>query len=422
MKFSLIIAFLLLTLMQLVAQESEEDRNISIGEIIEIDSKILGETREIYIHQPQGFWGMDEQMTNLPVVFVLDAESQFLNTVSTVDYLSSAPNGNDLIPRSIVIGIPNTNRSRDLTPVKGIIANDSSSLEITGGGKKFLDFITDELIPFIDSKYSSSQHRTIIGHSLGGLIAFEALLRKREYFNNYVSIDPVLGFADGAFFKEVLDTITHTDLSKENFFFSTANNRPTFLKEENLMTDGSDFMQMCDIPNKKFINHIENGQQQLNVAVKYYPDEHHFSVPYRSTYDAMRFFYHFYPFPEIVNYYHPDFIDRKDLIVRIKEHYEMISSRMGYEMIPMVGYINSFAFGIAPSGREDLAIALFEYNIELHPSNPIVYNNLGYYYMSTGKREKAIELYKRSLKLESDDAVLETIRELENEMSDIERR
>ena len=67
------------------------------------------------------FGGMDDSLDMYPVTYVLDGESQFLNTYSAIDYLSSSALGNDNMPRTIVVGIPNKNRNRDLTPTKGIL-------------------------------------------------------------------------------------------------------------------------------------------------------------------------------------------------------------------------------------------------------------------------------------------------------------
>jgi len=418
MKYIPIVILFSLVQLNLLGQNIEEENSFSLWKTIEIESTILGETREIYVHQPAGFWGMDEAMNNLPVIIVLDAETQFLHTVATIDFLSAAPLGNDLIPRSIVVGIPNTNRNRDLTPIKGIIANDSTTLEMTGGGKQFLNFITDELIPFIDANYATSKHRTIIGHSLGGLLSFEALLSKREYFDNYIAIDPAFGFANGSYLEEVLDTLQQAELSTENLFFAVANTKPSFLTEEDLLADESDVMKLVDIPNRKFLKEYKNNQWSFNLTTKYYAEENHFLVPQKATHDGLRKLYDYYSFPEIMDYYHPKYKHKSDLIERIKDHYKMITSKMGYEVIPMEGYLNSFAFGIAPSGRTDLAIALFEYNIELHPNNPLVYNNLAYYYRSTGNSKKALELYKTSIQLSSDDWVLEAIESLEKEITE----
>ena len=112
MKGLLFFLLLFCSPLMVEGQELEEPQTIAIGKIIELESKILGEKRRIYVYQPQGFWGMDENMNNLPVIYVLDGESQFTHTATAVDFLSAAPNGNDLIPRSIVVGIVNTNRMR----------------------------------------------------------------------------------------------------------------------------------------------------------------------------------------------------------------------------------------------------------------------------------------------------------------------
>ena len=122
--------------------QTVENEKYAIGEKSTVFSSILGEEREIFVYKPKGFCGMDEEMENYPVTYVLDGESQFLNTVSAIEYISAAPQGNDLMPRTIVVGIPNTNRVRDLTPKKGLLGQDSTSLEMTGGGTLFLEFIT----------------------------------------------------------------------------------------------------------------------------------------------------------------------------------------------------------------------------------------------------------------------------------------
>ncbi len=85
--------------------QSSDSSAYTIGEKHTIYSKILDEEREILVHVPKGFWGMDEAAKNHPVAFVLDGESQFLNAVASIDFLSSSLLGNDLMPRTIVVGI-----------------------------------------------------------------------------------------------------------------------------------------------------------------------------------------------------------------------------------------------------------------------------------------------------------------------------
>ena len=407
MRLFKLLTLLVLVQLKLSSQDSSQTSSISIGEILELHSSILEETREIYIYEPQGLWGMDENMTNLPVIIVLDGESQFNHTATTVDFLSIATNGNDFMPRSIVVGIPNKDdRSKDLTPVK------DSNFPTSGGGKNFLAFITDELIPYIDANYNTSNHRTIIGHSLGGLITFEALLRKRDYFDNYILIDPASGFANGSVLNEVIDSLNHSELSTENVFCSVANNRPSFLSEEDMMNDTSELIKFFGLPNQKFINAQASSNWNINLTIKFYPDENHYSIPHVTTHDAFRELYDYYTFPEISNYYHPAYKDKTDLVEKIKEHYKNISQMMGYQVLPMQGYINSFGYGLAHFDREDLAIDLLRYNVDLHPDDPVMYNNLGNFYMSKGYDQLAIDMYSKSLELQDDEWVSKTINEL----------
>ena len=381
--------------------EPEAGRStISIGDRFTIHSKVLQEDREIYLYFPPGLWGMDEDMTNLPVVYVLDGESQFQNTVATIDYLSTATNGNDVLPRSIIVGIPNTNRNRDLSPISETLGQDPTGNERTGGGQAFLEFITTELIPYVDLNYPTCTHRTLIGHSMGGLLAFEALLRKRDYFHNYIIIDPALGFADRSYLDQVVDTLSSADLSDEKLFIAAANNRPTFIAQENLQKDTSELLKQIDIPLSLLLEDMEQNDWQLDFSSKYYPEENHFSIPHPATYDAMKWIYDYYPFKEMTNYYHPDYASKDDLVEDLKSHYKSISAYMGCDIKPMQGYINSFAFGLGEFGRDDLAEDLMKYNILLHPKDAMMYNNLGYYYRNSGRDADAIEQFNKSLELQ----------------------
>ena len=90
----------------------------------------------------------------------------------------SSVNGNTVCPKMIVVGIPNTNRMRDLTPTTPEGEQfyiDSSASTNSGGGEKFISFIEKELIPHIESNYPTQPYRMLIGHSLGGLMVMHAL-------------------------------------------------------------------------------------------------------------------------------------------------------------------------------------------------------------------------------------------------------
>ena len=403
---------LMLVIVNLHGQQLIDSEGYSIAEKHKIHSEILEEDREIFIYKPKGFKAADEKVETYPLIIVLDGESQFLNTVSAVDFLSSAPLGNDVIPRSIVVGIPNTNRNRDLTPTRGIIGKDSTSINITGGGKAFLGFITDEIIPFLDNNFPTSSHRTLIGHSLGGLIVFEALLNKREYFNNYLAIDPALNYDNGSYAKLVLDSLRTSDLRAENLFLAKANTLPSFLSVNDLDNDDSEIVQITK-GNSQFLQLSNSEVWNINGRFQDFPNEDHFSIPYLATHTGMKFFYDFYKFREIIDYCHPSYAGRSDLVERLKAHYRLISERMGYELTPMQSYINSWAYGFANFERPDLSIQLFDYNIELYPGVSTVYNAKAYFLLNTGYKKEALKLFYQSLSVKKDERIQKLVEEIE---------
>jgi pimeloyl-ACP methyl ester carboxylesterase len=65
-----------------------------------------------------------------------------------------------------------------------------------GGGAKFLRFLADELIPFVEAEYPADPtDRAICGASFGGLFTFYALFAAPELFGRHISVSPAVDFA-----------------------------------------------------------------------------------------------------------------------------------------------------------------------------------------------------------------------------------
>ena len=157
-----------------------------LGESFTIDSGLLDESRRVLIAVPQSYQRSDERYG---VVYVLDAETQFEHIVSSTQFLAGF--ANQSIPPVIVVGIANTDRMRDLTPASG--ASESSAFR-QGGADQFLRFVVDELFPWVDQNYRTSDFRVLVGHSLGGLFAVHALSSAPDVFDALLVIDPSLNW------------------------------------------------------------------------------------------------------------------------------------------------------------------------------------------------------------------------------------
>lgn len=382
-----------------------------IGKMHEIKSKILDENRKIYVHVPDGFWGLDTQMESYPIAIVLDGESQFLQTLTNTDDLSAAPLGNDLMPRTIIVGIPNTDRLRDFTPYPAQMGLDTSSISITGGSPDFLEFITSEVIPFVESLYPTNAHRTLIGHSLGGLAVFHALIHHAHSFDQYLAIDPYLAYDNGTYLNMIIDSLNRHSYSEEKLYIAAATQVPSFLTLNHIDRDTSEVTAIVR-SNRKFETYLNSTTERSHIAYVSFAGENHFSIPTIATIAGFRWFYQDFPFPEIMDYYHPQYQRRTDLVPRLHEHYSGLSNALGYDIAPMESYLNSFAHGLDHFRRSDLAMQLLDYSIQIYPNRPSTYKSKGQYLASKNRNAEAIQAFEKSLAIAEDPDLTKLVAEL----------
>lgn len=172
---------------------SAQNKPIVLGETIEISSKELGENRTLNIYLPPSY----SDTTHLPVVYLLDGglDEDFIH-VSGLYQFNNFPWVNR-VPQSIIVGIVNKDRKKDLSFPTSIAA-DKETYPTTGGSENFINFIQNELQPFIKNKYHTTDDKTLIGQSLGGLFATEILLKRPSMFNTYILISPSLWWDNGS--------------------------------------------------------------------------------------------------------------------------------------------------------------------------------------------------------------------------------
>jgi len=126
-------------------------------------SKALDETRTILVHLPEGY---DKSRENYPVLYVLDGGDTPLSSKYVTPYSHARTTLKRLgssIPQMIMIGVANKDRCRDMLPVK------VEEYPTSGGADKFLTFMAEELIPFVDRNFRTTDFRILYGESDAGL-------------------------------------------------------------------------------------------------------------------------------------------------------------------------------------------------------------------------------------------------------------
>lgn len=176
-------------------QTTETTKPFVLGVIEELQSKELGEKRIVNIYLPAGYDKNDT--VKYPVIYLLDgsADEDFIHVAGLVQFYNF--DWVNVVPKSIVVGIANVDRKRDYT-FPTTIQEQKEWVPQSGHSDKFISFIEKELQPFIETKYKGNNDKTIIGQSLGGLLASEILLKKPTLFNRYIIMSPSLWWDYGS--------------------------------------------------------------------------------------------------------------------------------------------------------------------------------------------------------------------------------
>lgn len=170
----------------------------SIGETITWQSKTLNQQRIINVYLPQNYHQNTQQ--KYPVIYLLDgsADEDFIHISGLVQFGSFS--WIKMMPESIVVGIANVDRKHDMTyPSK--IEIDQQEFPTSGGSEAFISFIEKDLKPLVNNKYRTQANTTLVGQSLGGLLATEVLIKHPDMFNNYLIVSPSLWWDAGALIK-----------------------------------------------------------------------------------------------------------------------------------------------------------------------------------------------------------------------------
>ena len=128
---------------------------------------------------------------------------------------------------------------------------------VSGGGETFYQIIKNEIIPMVDSKYSTNNERGISGHSLSGLYVANLLFKRDGLFTKFGINSPSLLFWDNDIFQAEAN-YGQTNLNAK-VFFSIAE-----------LEDGLDNLLKFEAGLKKY--------QGFNSTFALFKDETHNSV------------------------------------------------------------------------------------------------------------------------------------------------
>lgn len=237
-----------------------------LGKIDTVISAQLHEPRVLNIYLPEGYSA--DSANTYPVIYLLDgsANEDFIHIVGVVQFLNMI----DTLPKVIVVGIANVDRRRDFT-FPTTIAQDKKDYPTTGGSEKFIDFVEKELQPYIEKRYKTNASKTLIGQSLGGLVATEILFKRPSLFTNYCIVSPSLWWDNESLLDKAPDLLKKLPAAKMQVYIAVGN------EGEQMENDAKKLNELLQ----------KSGTPNLKTTFHFMPDENHLTILHNSIYKGL---------------------------------------------------------------------------------------------------------------------------------------
>jgi tetratricopeptide (TPR) repeat protein len=340
---------------------------IAIGTYRTLHSDVLGEDRQLLVSLPEGY---TSDSMSYPVVFVLygdQVRGYFAEAVHVVDRLSEEGS----IPRLIVLGVANTDRYRDLSPV--------ARGERDSGIEPFSQFVANELIPYVESEYRTKDFRILVGPQAGAEFGMYALAHHPVLFDALIIGNPFRSLP-------VRDLLLEGLVSRARDGFGT----PKFLQIACPDAEGG-------IDKAMEVGYVRDFEAQfgepnvggLNLVVRYVVENRDF-IPSLLVKEGLRELFHDYAFPSDLEV---------DQLTDLGEYYSMVSAQLGFDVDIPERVLAAKSDVLSQAGSVDAAMEMLEYMLEVYPASVDGHWRLGNLCRELGERERALEHYRECVRL-----------------------
>ena len=352
------------------APGTQPDNSIKIGERLVMHSAILQEDRPYLVYLPKSYQSTDFAPKRYPVLYLLDGDWHFHSASGLVQYLGATYQ----IPELIVVAIPNTQRTRDLTPThttKGYNGKETPANATSGGGTNFLRFLSEELIPRTEREYRTEPYRILVGHSLGGLIAMYAFLHQPQTFQAYVAIDPSVWWDDELLSRQAKAALEATNHLRGTVYISLANNP----------LEAGESVKLQERAGREFAGLLQAHQtDSFRCSMQYFEAEDHGSVPLPSLYYGLRYIFDGFKANS----------SERQTAAAMRDHYAKVSTRFGFTVLPPEQYINELAwYYLSNEHRTNTALEFLNLNVGNYPGSPNVHESMAEAYEFIGDKALA---------------------------------
>jgi predicted alpha/beta superfamily hydrolase len=379
---------ILLLLFVLASPAAAQDTTVTLWTRDVLNSSKLNEPRSIYVATPDGYRGGTDRY---PVLVVLDADDkpEFNLAIASAAFLASK----GAIPKLIVVGIPNgKDRTHDLTP--GATGATAKNFPTAGGATRFADFIVDEVIPLVRSKYRTLPGIILAGHSFGGLLALEVAANRPGAFNGVIAISPALWWNDSSGIVSYSDAIAKSS------------------KAQRLFVTSGGLEPDIDVTTQRFSRRLDSlNPAKTAFGHRRYPEDSHPLTPAPSFADGLRFIFDPVSVARLpIRFLGPD-TDSAGVVNAViisKRLYANGARSFGLDERLPETELNFLGYGVlqmmanpgtkySPASIAGMAVWIFRQNVDLYPESANVYDSLGDGLVAKGDTTAAMAQFRRAI-------------------------
>jgi predicted alpha/beta superfamily hydrolase len=353
---------------------------ITIGTTRVVQSQVLKEDRKVYIYLPESY-AQSSGYRRYPVLYVRDGGKFFQSFAGVVQHLTS--DATPHAPEMIVVAIVETDRVRDSAPTRslqGFTGKTDEGFSSSGGGANFRRFLEQELVPYIDRKFSTSAYRIYCGYSFTGLSVIDEFLDDDTVFDAFLMMDPSWWWDDYVMERRAGAALAGRKFNRVQLFMAaTAESYPLeyFIKAR-------DISSLADMLQR-------TNPAGLDWKFERYADESHHSMALRALYDGLTYFF---------RGYRPSLHELYNEPAKLRSRYETLSARLGERLSLREDLLTFFGEQFLRSFKEpDKAVRYFEMAADAYPQSSAAWDGLGEAYLAKGDKQQAGRMYERALQL-----------------------
>jgi hypothetical protein len=394
----LIITGLIICTQQILQAQVNQNKKFlqKVGVLDSLYSEVLKESREIYVQLPASYNA--ENNEKYPIVYILDGEVFLPTAKNVLDFYSGG-----FMPEMVLIGISNSsNRMRDLTTSTVKTMYGMPFDQENGKAANFIQFMENELIPFVEKKYPVTNYRTLIGHSYGGLFTAYTLINHPNLFANYIAIDPSLDWDNQSITEQAKTIFANQNFEGKSLFMSLGGQLHMQNPEvtlDNVMQDDSDFTVFAR-SNINFSNLIkQNPDNGLSFDWKFYPKDLHGTISYPSIMDGLISVFEWYQMENTAKFNSLE-TSKEELSTIINYRANKLQSHFGYAVPPYPeDLLNILGDMSIDMGQLEKSKMFFDFAIAFYPNSSIGYSSMANYYSAQENNSKALHFATKAYEL-----------------------